>query len=145
VFHLDVFLSATGPIGATTETVVPTSTAVLSVTGNGGTDFFSSHSLTQFGFSTMGGTDQTFEFVFAPEAGSVYGATNSIGVIIAAHGVTGVSAPYSTNFMEGSFNSLSLTSGSGADTYAVPLPSAFYSGLIGLAVLPLFMRRRRVA
>ena len=124
--------------------------ATLSVTGNSGAiTYFNSSALEQFGFSTNGDipsttrSPQVFEFIFAPDKG-LYGTSNKIGVIIA----TDVNDPYAASFFKAGFNNTTgnLNFSATADTYAVvPLPNAAYMGFVGLALLPLFMRRRRMA
>jgi hypothetical protein len=142
-FTLSATFSITG--SGSTEVLTPTSGS-LSVTGAGGThNYFSSTVLQNFGFSTnsigsSGITNQFFEFVFGPGTGD-FGVGNKIDVILASQ----INAPYATSFFDSNFNNSGQTLAATADTFvaAVPLPNAAYMGLAGLALVPLFLLRRR--
>ncbi len=135
-FTLDAYLSGSGaPISGT-----------LNVTDGSGNVYFSSTDLEQFSFTTNSDpSPETFEFLFGPgtAGSSIYGTSGPIGVIL----VTGVNDPYAGSLFAADFNNIDngLYLSATSDTYAVPLPRAAYMGFAGLALLPLLLRRRRIA
>ena len=146
-------LNATFSVSSGGSIVAPT-TSFLSVTGNlGNPNYFGSGQLQQFGFTSnapdgTGISNQTFQFVFGKGTG-IYGSSNQIGVIIktAIYGGDAFNANFNNTPNNANYpNYNNLYYSANADTFSVvPLPNAAYMGFAGLALVPIFMRRRRMA
>lgn len=141
-FNMTVLLhkvSGSGP----TDVFTPGVGSSLSIIGNGGTVYFSSNNLINFGYSTALGTDH-FQFVFSNGSGIEYKPGWNIGVQLQGQGGTSYLA--TTTGLDASFGEVGRNTAT-ADIFnvpvVVPLPTALWGGTVLLVGLGLVERRRR--
>jgi len=155
-FTLTATFTKTGSGAAATFSAT---SASLTVTGKEGSTagslqtFFSSGTMTAFGYTTNTGTNpaETFEFIFNPgmTGTSLYGSsTTAAAVEVILH--TPVPTSYGTGFLDNNVDTTTSSTYFGnasADIFAVtgsgsPSPEPSSVALVGLAV-PMLMRRRK--
>ena len=127
-----------GPLS--TDPVTAVAGSSLSITGDAGSGaetFFSSSTLSQFGFST---SKATYDFWFSPGAGTKDASNGPIGVIL--HEDPYDNAGYLAGLFTQNFGNGTDIRGY-ADAFPVPEPATVT--LLGTAVIPLLLRRRRKA